>query len=522
MKICKVRKLSAIVSGSIKIFIVLAFIAGSQPIKSQESYLEIDSLDAYYKVLSTSRQMQDTSTMLEAMSGIEKHYYQIGLLDSAVAYCTEAIEINKLAENYRLLSDNYRSLSTYLSSSFSGVLDTSFFTNGLMDSCLIAAAKAQDPVHMVFTLANYGLDYYERSPEISLEYLNKAVDSAKLLPENTDALAYALTLLSEVYVRLDQIDLAKKNLSEALVLALKSNDNQRLTYIYYILARCYSKQDSTNLALDNFYHSIDLAEKHHYSYYLPFIYNELFDLYYSKGIMDSSYAYQKKYMDVIENQHNKEMSLQVARLSAKFQVDQKVEAIDNLTVINDQKKAIIRNQNKFIVSLILGITLGAFLFLVFLYQFRKIKTAHHQLAQNALELKKKNKLIADLKKERDLKMELVSGDLKISLIELFEKKEIYLDKNLSLSQTANLLMTNTSYLSAVINKEYKCKFNHFVNKYRVEKACELFNDRDMDKYSIEGIAGMAGFKSKSVFNPVFKKATGVAPSEYRSSLSGKY
>ena len=107
--------------------------------------------------------------------------------------------------------------------------------------------------------------------------------------------------------------------------------------------------------------------------------------------------------------------------------------------------------------------------------------------------------------------------MKDKLDDLFEKNKIYLEKELSLSKTADLLKTNTSYLSAFINKNYNCNFNQFLNKYRIQYACELLSKRDMDKYSVEGIADLSGYNSKSVFNQVFKKAKGVNPSIYRKA-----
>ena len=103
--------------------------------------------------------------------------------------------------------------------------------------------------------------------------------------------------------------------------------------------------------------------------------------------------------------------------------------------------------------------------------------------------------------------------------DLFENKKVYLQQELTLNKTASLLKTNTSYLSALINKDYDCKFNQFVNKYRIQKACELLSSSEKDIYSIEGIAELAGFKSKSVFNQTFKDATGVHPSTFRKATT---
>jgi len=74
-------------------------------------------------------------------------------------------------------------------------------------------------------------------------------------------------------------------------------------------------------------------------------------------------------------------------------------------------------------------------------------------------------------------------------------------------------------LSGIINNYYKCNFNHFVNKYRIKKACEYLSDRKRDIYTIESIGESVGFKSKSVFNQVFKEETGVNPSTFRKTTA---
>jgi len=220
-------------------------------------------------------------------------------------------------------------------------------------------------------------------------------------------------------------------------------------------------------------------------------------------------------MDVFEKEHSKEMNTEIARLSAIFQNEQKEEAINNLTIINDQEKAIISTQKKFIISLILGIIAFCIIFILMYRHYLEIKKNHFKLSQKTLEITKKNKEIAVLRKNNDNKRENVYTELKVNLEDLFQDKSVYLEKELSLIKTAELLNTNTSYLSAFINKEYNCGFNQFINKYRIQYSCELLCNREMDKYTIEGIAELSGYNSKSVFNQAFKKATGVNPSFYR-------
>ncbi|MBN1272090.1 MAG: AraC family transcriptional regulator [Candidatus Aminicenantes bacterium] len=63
-------------------------------------------------------------------------------------------------------------------------------------------------------------------------------------------------------------------------------------------------------------------------------------------------------------------------------------------------------------------------------------------------------------------------------------------------------------------------FFDFVNKYRVEEAKKLFLDVSNNSRSILEQLFDAGFNSKSVFNRVFKKYTGMTPSEFKRIHQG--
>ncbi len=103
-----------------------------------------------------------------------------------------------------------------------------------------------------------------------------------------------------------------------------------------------------------------------------------------------------------------------------------------------------------------------------------------------------------------------------SLLPTIEKQKLYLNTKLTLKECAKSIGTNEKYLSNYLNKNHKVNFNTFINNYRIEAAKDMLLSDDSDKYTIEAIAQMSGFNSKSSFNSVFKKHTGYTPSEYRN------
>jgi len=102
------------------------------------------------------------------------------------------------------------------------------------------------------------------------------------------------------------------------------------------------------------------------------------------------------------------------------------------------------------------------------------------------------------------------------LLKIMEKDKLYLNSDLSLIDIADAIHTNKNYLSSIINERFGKNFYHFINEYRVKHAISMIDSSRYNHITIEGIAHSSGFKSKSVFNPAFKKFTGKTPSEYRA------
>jgi AraC-like DNA-binding protein len=67
----------------------------------------------------------------------------------------------------------------------------------------------------------------------------------------------------------------------------------------------------------------------------------------------------------------------------------------------------------------------------------------------------------------------------------------------------------------VINTQFNQNFFDFVNTYRVEQAKRDLMDSKKRELKILAVAYDAGFNSKTSFNTLFKKHTGLSPSEYR-------
>jgi AraC-like DNA-binding protein len=70
----------------------------------------------------------------------------------------------------------------------------------------------------------------------------------------------------------------------------------------------------------------------------------------------------------------------------------------------------------------------------------------------------------------------------------------------------------------VINETLNQNFYDFINKYRVEEFKKRLKGEDALNYPLYGHAVDCGFSSKSSFHEVFKKHTGLTPSQYQTKL----
>jgi len=122
--------------------------------------------------------------------------------------------------------------------------------------------------------------------------------------------------------------------------------------------------------------------------------------------------------------------------------------------------------------------------------------------------------VAAVKVPEEKKRAILTG-----LKTLFAETENYKSEEFKLNNLAAMLDTNSNYLTAVINETFNSNFADYVNSHRVSLAMKYLLDQQFDQLTIEGIGSEVGFRSKSSFFAVFKKHTGLTPSQFKKQAS---
>ena len=89
-------------------------------------------------------------------------------------------------------------------------------------------------------------------------------------------------------------------------------------------------------------------------------------------------------------------------------------------------------------------------------------------------------------------------------------RENYGEK-LTLSVIASKIGISQGYLSSVFKKQTGGNLNDYINQIKIDRAKELLEKKE---YMMYEISDMLGFENPYYFSKVFKKLTGITPSEY--------
>jgi AraC-like DNA-binding protein len=110
-------------------------------------------------------------------------------------------------------------------------------------------------------------------------------------------------------------------------------------------------------------------------------------------------------------------------------------------------------------------------------------------------------------------------ELAQTVLTYMQKNKPWLEPELTLEQLASQLSLKPRLLSQVINEVLQKNFYDFINHYRIEEAERLLTNPKDKKITILEVLYKVGFNSKSSFNSLFKKYTGLTPSEFRKKQS---
>ena len=105
--------------------------------------------------------------------------------------------------------------------------------------------------------------------------------------------------------------------------------------------------------------------------------------------------------------------------------------------------------------------------------------------------------------------------LKEQILRVIVVEKKYRDRNFTAKKLAELLNTNTRYVSIVLSVRYHTNYAKFVNRLRIEEAMSLLVDPRYEGLRIEDISDMVGFANRQSFYRAFCQVAKKTPREYQ-------
>ncbi|MCF8318654.1 MAG: helix-turn-helix domain-containing protein [Haliscomenobacter sp.] len=130
-----------------------------------------------------------------------------------------------------------------------------------------------------------------------------------------------------------------------------------------------------------------------------------------------------------------------------------------------------------------------------------------ELADYSIPQKKEKQLLTD---------ELEAIELKLN--EFFNSSTLLFDSSFNINRLATEIGVPSNVLTKYFNQFLGMRYNHAINKIRIEKLLEMVeSDNNILKHiTMEAIGNKIGFSSKSSFYAAFSREMGCTPAEYFS------
>lgn len=107
------------------------------------------------------------------------------------------------------------------------------------------------------------------------------------------------------------------------------------------------------------------------------------------------------------------------------------------------------------------------------------------------------------------------GWVMLKIEKIMREKKLYTNPNFSLNDLAEAISESRNTTSSALNNSLNKTFYNYINELRIEESKRLLSDKNMQHFSIEGVAIQSGFKTMSVFYRFFKDVEKVTPAVYR-------
>jgi AraC-like DNA-binding protein len=283
------------------------------------------------------------------------------------------------------------------------------------------------------------------------------------------------------------------------------------------LANCFLETGNADSALHYTSLSNHLADENGYLEILAKNSLMLSQIEELKGRSASALKYYKHYVSLKDSAFNTGKFNEVSQLQRLFEISKTNRIIEEFSIDRQIKLRTIGYQRIILLAVIAILLLVSGILLYVFSREKRLNSAYTALVKKNIEIME----LQEVSKEKYRKS-IIPDDVQQKLLNriltLMEENAVIYSTDFSIDRLAELVHSNKTHVSYVINTVLNMKFNTFLNGYRIREAQRLLSEPDAAKYTIEAVALRVGFKSRNGFSNAFKDVTGVSPGFYLKGM----
>ena len=483
----------------------------------------------------------DRSRELQADSYMGQAYLAVNKADSAYVFFNRGLEKWNAKDEMDRTRDDYEAIYTILNATGMLAVDREYDYEKSIHYFMKGLALAEKN-HAYYNYAILGsnlvMTCWKRKDTVGMQYARKIYDYGKSSGDEYVLYAGAHVTALMYYLKND-LDSARKYIGQIVPL---SKEYFNTPSVYCLYANILAKSDSLAKADLYFRKAVAIADEKD-----PTSTSEIY-LSYGNVLLDSGhtseakdlfmkgievcdkggsrvYRYElleslslalekegkyREALDVYKQFHvesydifNLEHERAVNSIQRKYESEHHARELQQQLVMIQKKKREVLVFAFIAVAVVIGL-------LVVYLMYRNKDRMYTKIARQYKEMVTQR--MQQEKQEEDKNSELFAR-----LEDVMKNGKLYLEKNLTRERAAEMIGSNRTYLSQMINEKTGMSFVHYVNNYRLDRAIEILSDPN-DNTPMKALADYLGFSSPSTFYKLFLGKVGMTPAKYREKI----
>ena len=502
-------------------------------------------------------------SILYAHIGLGQAYVMLGDT-SAINHLGQAMLLAKSEKNDSALCSAYNGMGLYTSNIHKDYYSAlHYFFEGIeaahrchykeLEAILLGNISSiyflkEDPAGLTYSLQTYEMGHEQNSAYLIFIGALNASYMYYLLHDYDKALPYikeAEFIMKQneyynqgnVYAIYGMIEFAKGNRQQAIEYYKKGlalNDMNQTSYKVLLLneyAIALAEEGKNQQAIDLLFKALSFTKEENCEIYRNRVINTLSVCYENMGQYVVALAWQRKLQLETDSIFNTDKEKVLSELRIKYETEHQANEIRKNKLILLQKE---KKEQALVGILVLVLSVVFALWYRYKRQnqlYTSIVRQHQEAIRKEQQLKE---VISSLRRQQQeasaapvssvgekYAASSLTNEKKNSLFQRLEKlmqeEEVYKENLLTKERVADLLGTNRTYLSQVINEQTQQNFTQYVNNYRINEAIRLQSDPETD-IPLKAVASEVGFNSMSTFYKIFQNTVGIPPKQYRNKV----